>query len=176
MLLTASQISTLPIISLQTGEAVAMTRQPILAIATLEIMALRCESAHGKAPLLLMARDIRQFAADCVIVDDEDELADPQDIVRLNAILEASYDPLGKAVVSDAGRKLGSVEDYTFNLETNRVQQLQVRQSLIKAWLGTSLMVDRSQIIDITPRQIMVRDATVKAPVMQSEPIPESSP
>jgi sporulation protein YlmC with PRC-barrel domain len=169
-------MSILPIISLQTGEAVATTRQPILAIATLEIMALRCEGAHGKAPLLLMARDIRQFAADCIIIDDEGELADPSDIVRLEAILKASYDPLGKAVVSDIGRKLGIVEDYTINVETNRVQQLQVRQSLLKAWLGTSLMIDRTQIIDITPRQITVRDATVKAPVMQPEPVPESSP
>jgi sporulation protein YlmC with PRC-barrel domain len=137
-------------------------------------MALRCESTRDKAPLLLMSRDIRQFAADCVIIDDEDELTNPEDIVRLKAMLEASYDPLSKSVVSDTGRKLGIVEDYTLNLETNRVQQLQVRQSLLKAWLGTSLMVDRSQIIDIAPRQIIVRDATVKASAMQSEPIPES--
>jgi sporulation protein YlmC with PRC-barrel domain len=171
----ASQMQSLPVISLQTGEVVAVTRLPVIDISTLDIQAYRCESMRTKQSLILMARDIRQLAADCLIVDTEEELMEPTDIIRLQAMLKADYNPLDKAVVSDTGRKLGHVEDYTINLETNCVQKLQVRQSILRSWLGTtSLVVDRSQIIDVTPKLITVRDATVNAPIMQSEPVPES--
>jgi sporulation protein YlmC with PRC-barrel domain len=170
----ASQMQSLPVISLQTGEAVALTRKPLIDIGTLEIMAYRCEGVHNKQDLLLMARDIRQLAADCVIVDNEEELVAPGDIVRLKTMLKTSYDPLDKSVVSDTGRKLGHVEDYTINLETSRVQKLHVRQSLLRAWLGTTLIIDRSQILDVTPRTITVRDTTLKAPVLAAEPVPET--
>jgi sporulation protein YlmC with PRC-barrel domain len=171
----ASQMQSLPVISLQTGEVVAVTRLPVIDIGTLEIQAYRCESVRNKQGLILMARDIRQMAADCLIVDTEEELMEPTDIIRLQAMLQANYNPLDKAVVSDTGRKLGHVEDYSINLETNRIQKLHVRQSILRSWLGnSSLVVDRSQIIDVTPRLITVRDATVQAPVMQPEPVPET--
>ncbi len=170
----ASQMQSLPVISLQTGEVVALTRSPVIDIATLEVRAYRCEGIRGKQPLILMSRDIRQLATDCLIIDNEEELVEPADIVRLQSLIEANYNPLDKPVISDTGRKLGHVEDYTVNLETNRVQKLHVRQSILRAWLGNSLVIDRSQIIDITPKLITVRDATVKAPLLQTEPIPET--
>ena len=168
----ASQMDNLPIISLQTGEAVAWIREPIIAIATLEILAFRCESNNQKHTQVLMMRDVRQLAADCIIVDTEDELTDPDDIVRLKSMIKSSYNPLEKMVVSDTGRKLGSVEDYTVNLETHRVQQLHVRQSLLRSWIGSSLIIDRTQIIEISPSRITVRDSTVKASMI-ADPVPE---
>jgi len=170
----ASQMESLPVISLQTGEVVGLAREPVFDIADLEIIAYRCESARGKQALILLARDIRQLASDCIIIDSEDELTEPGDLVRLGPQLEAGYSPLGKSVVSDTGRKLGHVEDYSLNLETGRVQKLHVRQSLLRAWLGSSLIIDRTQILDITPRLITVRDATIKAPVLAAEPIPDT--
>lgn len=170
----ASQMGGLPIISLQTSEAVALARTPVIDIATLEILAFHCNGAHNKHPLLLMTADIRQMAADCIIVDSEDELTNPDDIVRLQKLIHDDFSPLGKPVVSDIGRKLGSVDDYSINLETNRIQKLYVRGGLLRSWLGTNLIVDRTQIIDITPQKITVREATIKSPIMQSEPVPET--
>ena len=72
-----SQMKSLPIISLQTGEAVGFTRLPVFNLADLEIQAFECDTAAHKHPMILMSRDIRQLASDCVIVDNEDELTDP---------------------------------------------------------------------------------------------------
>jgi sporulation protein YlmC with PRC-barrel domain len=170
----ASQMDGLPVISLQTGEAVAWTRQPIIDVGTLEIRAFRCETTKSKHLQILMARDIRQLAADCVIVDNEEELTDPDDIVRMKSIISSSYNPIDKQVVSDTGRKLGLVEDFTINLDTNRVQKLHVRQSILRAWMGNSLIIDRTQIIDIAPKHITVRDSTVKANLLQTDVMPET--
>ena len=117
-----SSLNGQPIISLQTGQLVAQAGQPILDIATLEIVAYTCQVPGRRDPLLVMAGDIRQYASDCIIIDDEDQLTEPADIVRLVSSPKDPYSPLRKLVVADTGRKLGRVEDYSSNLETNRVQ------------------------------------------------------
>ncbi len=172
----ASKLDSLPIISLQTGDAVAWVKQPIIDMATLQVIAFRCETLQQKQFLVLMTRDIRQLAADCIIIDSEDELSDPGDIVRLKSFIEANFSPIDKLVITESDQKLGSVEDYTINLETNRVQKLHVRQSLLKSWLGASLSIDRAQITDVTPRRIVVRDATIKAQALRGEPLPDIHP
>jgi sporulation protein YlmC with PRC-barrel domain len=165
-----------PIISLQTGQVVAWVGPPVLNVSNLEVEAYTCKVPYQKEPLLLMTSDIRQYATDCFIIDDEDELADPDDIVRFTTDLAHHYSPVGKPVVADTGRKLGVVEDYSINLETNRVQKLYVRPSLWRAWLGSNLIIDRVQIIDISPDQITVRDATVSSKLLASDTVPEIHP
>jgi sporulation protein YlmC with PRC-barrel domain len=169
----ASKLENLPVISLQSGEAVAWIKQPVINISTFEILAFECDSTNHNRPVILLTNDIRQLAADCVIVDSDDELAEPDDIIRLTAIIKADYTPLDKPVISDLGRKLGSVEDYTINLDTSRIQKLYVRQSLFRAWLGSSLTIDHSQIVEVTPQRIIVRDVTIRAPAIHPEPMPE---
>ncbi len=165
-----------PIISLQTGQVVAWAGPPVIDVSSLEVVAYTCKIPRHKQPLLLMTGDIRQYATDCIIIDDEDELASPDDIVRFTTNLNHHYSPLGKPVVADTGRKLGVVEDYSINLDTNRVHKLYVRQSIWRAWLGSNLIIDRTQIIDITPDQITVRDSTVTNKLLGSDTVPEIHP
>jgi len=168
----ASSLRTIPVISLQTGTTVAWSKGIILDIASLEIKAFQCVDDETGQAMVLLARDIRQFAADCIIIDSPEELSSPDDIVRLKTMIAHSYDPVDKPVVSDSGRKLGNVEDFSINLETARIQKLYVRQSVIRSWLGSNLIIDRTQIIDISPKQITVRDATVSNALLPSKPIP----
>ncbi len=172
----ASKMESLPVVSLQTGEAVAWIRRPVVDIATLQIVAFQCDAGNHKQPLILVAGDIRQLAGDCVIVDSEEELAEPDDIVRLRALIKTSYDPLNKAVVSDIGRKLGTVEDYNINLASSRIEKLYLKQPLLRAWFGPNLIIDRTQIIDVTPQHIIIRDTTVENPVVQPDAMPEVHP
>jgi sporulation protein YlmC with PRC-barrel domain len=168
-----SKLLNLPIVSLQTGEAVAWTRAPILETTSLEIIAFRCElggrSGHS---LVLLAADIRRLTSESIVIDSEEELADPADVVRLRPLIQAAYTPIGKGVFTDAGHKLGTVEDYTVNLQTNRVQKLYVRQSVLQAWIGSSLLIDRTQIVEISARRIIVRDTTIKTPILPTDPVP----
>ncbi len=170
-----SAVTNLPVISLQTGDVVAWTCKPVLEIETLAIIAFLCTAADTKRSLILMSSDIRQIADDCAIVDSAEELTDPSDIIRLQPALLADYTPLDKLVVSDTGRRLGRVHDYTINLETTRIQKLLVRGSLLNIWFGPKLTVDRTQIIDITPTRITVRDVTIKAPVLAPKALPKTS-
>lgn len=173
MYVLANKLVGLPVLSLQTGEVVGSLRQAIVDAASLELVAYQC-NAGRPGNIVLLTRDVRQMAPDCVIVDSEDELVEAEDIVRVTALLKAGFNPVGKIVVTDLGRWLGTVEDYTINLETNCVQKLYVKQPMLRAWFSGSLIVDRTQIIDVTPRQVVVRDAANKAHLLNPEPVPET--
>ncbi len=161
MYLSVGQLTHLPIISLQTSDTVAWTERPVIDMSKLQIVGLYCHIPSQRPPVLLVARDFRQLAADCLIIDNEDDLVDPSDIIRLQDILNANYSPLQKAVFTTAGQRLGTVEDYNFEPDSLRLHQLLVRPSLLKSWLGSNLTISRSQIVDLTPQHITVRDTAI---------------
>ncbi len=171
-----SSLNGQPIISLQTGQIVAEASRPVLDIATLEVVAFTCIVHRRRTPLLIMSSDIRQYADDCIIIDDEDQLTEPEDIVRLGGDPRDPYSPLKKVVVADTGRTLGVVDDYSINLETNRVQKLYVKPTFWRSWASSTMVIDRTQIIDITPDKITVRDATVTDTLLSPDSLPEINP
>lgn len=165
-----------PIVSLQTGQVVAWAGPPVLDMATLEVMAFTCHTPHNNEPLLVMAADIRQYATDCLVIDDEEQLTSPEDIVRFRNTPDQQYSPLGKLVIADTGRRVGIVDDYNINLDTSRVHCLFIKQSFWRSWFAPDVIIDRTQIIDITPEKITVRDSTLTDTVISPKQIPEIHP
>jgi sporulation protein YlmC with PRC-barrel domain len=173
----ASKLIPLPVLSLQTGATVATVKGLILDSASLEVVAFTCDVPGRVGPeITLMLRDVRELALDCVIVDSEDELTELNDIVRLKALRAENFTLTRKLVVSDMGRRLGNIEDYTINIQTNKIQKLYVKQSVVRSFFGSSLIIDRTQIVDVTPKQIVVREATLKAGMLSREVVPDINP
>src|SRR5258708_6832804 len=106
MYVLASQLSGLPVISLQTGQAIAVAERPIINAANLESMALRCNlGGRRRQASVILLRDIRQFASDCIVIDSFDEIEDAGEIVRLRDVAERDFDPIGKLVVNESGHR-----------------------------------------------------------------------
>jgi sporulation protein YlmC with PRC-barrel domain len=147
-------------------------------IKSLEVVAFSCEPVRdvGKRPVLLL-RDIRQVAIDCLLVNTVEDLVEAEDIVRLAPLLKRDFNPRGLKVVTDLKRKVGTVEDYTINLQTFHLQKIYVRQSMVRSWIGASLIIDRSQILEVSEREFTVRDATIKVTnptgVLAPKPVPK---
>jgi sporulation protein YlmC with PRC-barrel domain len=172
MQVLASNIKNLPVVSLQTGSTIAYAHEPVVDHAKLEVVAIQCTIPHQHQPLALLARDIRQLTAEHLVVDSEDELIDPYEVVRLASLIKAHFRLQEKSVISDLGRRLGRISNYAIDLESNRIQKLYVRPSGMQAWLSSELTIDRMQIIDITPKHIIVRDSAMTAPLLPPEAIP----
>jgi sporulation protein YlmC with PRC-barrel domain len=174
----ASKLIGLPILSLQNAETITRVTDLVMAIESLEVIAVICEPHPqiGKHPVLLL-RDVRQVAIDCLLVNTAEDLVEAEDIVRLAPLLERGFDPRGLRVVTDLKRRIGTVEDYTINLQTYHLQKIYVRQSLVHSWMGASLIIDRAQILEVSEREFVVRDATVKtshrASVLAPKPVPK---
>jgi hypothetical protein len=174
MYMLASQLRNLPVISLQTGDTVTTITQPIIEMSNLEIIALGCAAVKECADPVLMVRDIRQVASDCIIIDSEEDIGSGSDVVRLKVPLAAAYSPIGAKVITDMQRPIGKTEDYTINTESLRIQKLYIRRPVWRSWLGSSLIIAREQIIDVTPKQITVREATIDAKITMPKTVPDS--
>lgn len=172
MQILLGQLANLPVISLQTGQPVAYLADPIINPVNLELMAFKLMARRNQMPTsVLLVRDIRQLSPDGALIDSEDELEDSNDIIRLKEVINGRFRLLGTMVLTESGTKLGRVENYTINADNSLVQKLHVKQSLLRHLMTSNLIIDRQQIVDVSPMAIVVRDADIKEPAMNAQPV-----
>lgn len=153
-----------PILSLRTGGQVATTTSPIINPDNLKVEGFYCFGSNDKSAKVLLYQDIRDIIPQGFIIDDYGVLTDPNELVRLEKIMQIGFDPLGKQVVTVNKQKVGKVSDYATEMETMYIQKIYVSQSLLKSFTGGNLGIDRGQIHEITPKKIIVQDLLKSAP------------
>jgi len=176
MYILGSSLTNLPILSLQSGQPIAFVASPIIKSENLEIVAIFLQSGTWrKNSAVILARDIREITREGLIIDSLDDIEDAAEIVRLQAVINQKFNPLGALVVDQSGNNLGKVEDYTVDAMTYKIQKLYLKQSLLKNMLLNNVIIDRSQIIDIQPTKIVVRDTSIKEShgALAARPIPQ---
>lgn len=153
-----------PILSLQTGAPLARTKQPIIDPRELKIVAFYCEGPHITEPAVLHTDDIRELSGMGIIVDDADSIMAPDQLVRLQEVIDFHFELIGKQIIDTRKRKLGKVEDYSVDLDSFYIIKIKVRQSLLKNFMGANMLIDRTQIVEINDKHIVVNANEVKAP------------
>jgi uncharacterized protein YrrD len=174
MLQLSGSLINQPVMSLRTGGQIATIVAAIINPNNLKIEGFYCQDIlDKKQPLILLYQDIRDIIPKGIVVNDYEVLAEPKDLVRLKKILALNFELIGKQVYTLSKEKLGKVTDYAADTDTMYVQKLYVGQSLLKSLTGGSLSVDRTQIVEITNRKVVIQDilqgtpegATATAPV-----------
>lgn len=169
MQILQQQLVGLPVISLQTSTSLAVTNRLVIDPARLAIAGLLCQA--GRQTLLLLPQDIRQLSPQGVLVDSDESLADPPDVIRVAPLVENAFELAGIRVITDVGRAVGRVETYTINPEDFLVQKLHVRRPVWQSLMGASAVVDRQQVVDVTPKQVVVKDTVLPAANPLAQPI-----
>lgn len=149
---------------MRTGTAVAQIGQPIINPNNLKIEGFYCEDVFNKDVLILLYQDIREMLPQGFVVDDVDVLTTPAELVRLKDILELDFQLLGKQVETQSKEKIGKVADYATEIETMYVQKIYVSRPVLKSLTTGQLSVDRSNIIEITNKRIIITDLLKTAP------------
>lgn len=159
MLVLTKSLINQPVMSLRTGGPVGYSIQPIIDPNNLKIEGFHCvDSVNKKKQLILLTQDIREVLPMGLVVDDHSSLSEPDELVRLRKLINTNFELLGKSVVTKSGSRVGKVNDYAVEPDSMIIKKLYVTQSLIKNLTGGSLGVDRSQIIEITGRKIVIKD------------------
>lgn len=153
-----------PVLSLRTSSPVAEITEPIINPNNLKIEGFYCQDTGENKRLILLYQDIREILPQGVVVNDYDVLAEQDDLVRLQKILEIDFELMGKPVETLSREKVGKVTDYAFDGATMYIQKIYVSQSLLKSLTGGNLSVDRTQIQEITPKRIIINDLLSTAP------------
>ncbi|HSX04961.1 MAG TPA: hypothetical protein VLF69_00650 [Candidatus Saccharimonadales bacterium] len=153
-----------PVMSLRTGQQIGTVTQPIINPNNLKIEGFYCEDKFEKEPRILLYQDIRDIIAQGFVVDDHEVLTSPDELVRLKDILAINFTLIGKPVVTTAKEHVGKVSNYATELETMYIQKIYVSRSVFKSFGTSNLGVDRTQINEITDRQIIINELLKTAP------------
>lgn len=162
MLQLSGMILNRPVLSLRTGTQVANASGPIINPDNLKIEGFYCK--NGRRQTILVAQDIRDVLPQGIVVNDEDVLTDAGELVRLKNVLSIKFELIGKHVETTSGEKLGRVNDYATETESMYIKKLYVMQPLYKNFKGGNLGIDRTQIMEITDKKIVIGDLNAKVP------------
>lgn len=158
MLQLSSAFDKKNVMSLRTGTAVAQITQPIIDPNNLKIEGFYCQDVFNKDILILLYQDIRELLPQGFVIDDHDVLAKPDELIRLKDLLKLDFKLPGMSVETQGKEKIGKVSDYATEVETMYIQKLYVARSMLKSFATGQLSVDRSQIIEITTRRVIIQD------------------
>lgn len=162
MLLLSNKIQDIPVMSIQTGDELARTKEPIIDPRYLTIVAVYVEGAHiDEQPSVLHVGDIRESGSLGFIVDDASKLMPLDGLVRLMEIIDMDFTLIGCKVVDTTGQTLGKVSDYAFEPSHFTIQQLYVGRPLLKSFSNSSLIINRTQVVGVSKGRIVVEAPTV---------------
>jgi sporulation protein YlmC with PRC-barrel domain len=151
------------VLSLQTGTPVATTLAPILNPNNLKVEGFYCQASNRKQAILV-SQDIRDVMPQGLVVNDIGVLTEASELVRLQKFINLNYDLLGKKVFTTGGRKVGKVSDYAIDSESMFIKKLYASPTLFKGWNGGNVGIDRTQIVELTDKKIVINDTTQKVP------------
>lgn len=174
MLKLSAAFTQVPVVSLRTGGPIGTAGEPIINPNNLKIEGWYVHDKFNKSQLVLLAQDIREILPQGIAVNDHEVLSQPDELVRLKEVMEHNFKLIGKYVTTESGKKIGKVSDYAVESGSMFVKKLYANQSIIKSFSGGSISIDRTQIIEITNRRIVVEDPADKAAVKATSPSPAS--
>jgi uncharacterized protein YrrD len=149
------------ILSLRIGRPIGITGDPIINPNNLKIEGWHAQETDTKKAAILLSQDVRDILPQGFVVNDHGALTNPSELIRLSETLKHNFSVIDKTVVTTGRKRLGKISDYTFEKNGFFIQKLYVSQSLLKSFTGGALMIDRSQIVEITSKKIVVKEATV---------------
>lgn len=136
-----------------------MAAEPIINPNNLKIEGFYCvDRFDKKVSLILLYQDIREVIPQGIVVNDHEVLSQKDDIIRLKDLIDLHFNLIGKPVVTETNARIGRINDFAVELESMFIQKLYVAQALRKSLSTSALSIDRSQIIEITDRKIIIND------------------
>ena len=147
-----------PVVSLRTGGLIAHIDSAIINPENLKIEGFYCLDSRSRQRLILLAQDIRDIVPQGIVVDDYDVLAEPHELIRLEKVLKLDYELIGKPVQTTKKQRLGKVNDYAVDDQSFYIQKLYVERSLLKSISNGQLSIDRTEIVEVTDKRVIIKE------------------
>lgn len=173
MLTLGQPLVSKPILSLRTGGQVGNVTGVIIDPNNLKIEGWYAVDTNDKRNGILLGQDVRDILPSGFAVNDHEAISQPTDLIRLKKVLDMNFELIGKPVVTTDKKKLGKVTDYAFEKNGFFIQKLYLSPPILKNLRGDGLMIDRTQIVEITHAKITVREATLTEGV--GSPVPATA-
>ena len=176
MLISYSRFIGTPILSIQAGGPIATIKNAIIDPNNLKILGFNLEGPllNRTDATILDIRSVREYSQLGMVIDDIEELVAPDDVIKIQKVLELNFDLINLKVKTKKGTKLGHLIDYTVTSEDFVVQQIIVKRPLVKALVDPELTISRKEIVEITDYEVIIKDEekTLKARAEKEDFVP----
>jgi len=169
MLLIGNRLINMPIMGLQTGTQLAVTKTPVIDPSNLKIIAYEVDGILlSERPSFIRIADVREISNVGMIIDSNDEFVGLDDVIKIKEIYELGFRLVDLNVIDESKNKLGKVESYNIDSDSFIIQQLNLKPGLVKSLSESGLLIHRSQIVEINNQNIVVKSAAKKlAPMVK---------
>ena len=170
MLLIGSKMIGMPVLSLHVGGEVARTSAAVIDPEDLKVIAYTLEGAIIKNDPdvgdILSIDDIREMGDSGLIVDSTDRFTTREDVIHFDEVMNLGFNLVGLKVVTQDGKKLGKIVDYTLDSGTFMIYQLIVQRPFMSSLIDPELTINRSQIVEVDDFKVTIKHekAQVKVP------------
>jgi uncharacterized protein YrrD len=169
MLFLNSRFLGLPVVSMQTVGRIGQIEEAVIDPETLRVVAYKIRGAliDKRTENVLRTDDIREVSAGSIFIDAIDELISPENVIAIGKIMELNFKLLKHKVVTEKGKKVGTVTDFSFDTISFSIYQLIVQRPLVKSFNNPELTINRSQIVEIDDYKVVIKNdtETVKMPL-----------
>lgn len=147
--------------SLQTGTQLGNVDEAIIDPHQLRVLAYYVDGPLlDERPSIIRIEDIREIGEVGFIIDSSDDITAPEDIVRLQEIIDLGFELTGLKVIDERKHNLGHVLDYNIDAASFEIRQIRVKPPITKILGLSELMIHRDQIVKITNDKIIVKSTS----------------
>ncbi|MBQ5812440.1 hypothetical protein IIW29_02635 [Candidatus Saccharibacteria bacterium] len=175
MLVYNSQLIGTPVLSVQASGPIAQITSPIVNPDNLKILAFKLDGPIiNTTNYILDVKSVREYSHLGMVIDDNDELVGPEDVVKIKEVLDLNFNLIGLKVETKKGTKLGHITDFTLTSEDFIIQQIVVKRPIVKAIIDPELIIHRREIVEITDYKVIVKDEekVIKARAAKEDFVP----
>ena len=176
MLFIGSKLKDIPLLSVRSSGQVGLATSAIINPNNLHIDGFYAHAMNNQNNGIIVDIDVREFTLSGIIIDDHEDITNPEDLVRLKPVIDINFQLINKAVFQNK-RKIGKVIDYAFESNSLFIQTLYVQSSIMSGFGSKELQINRQQIIEINDDRIVISGGENKSLVgqLKSTVLPSSS-
>ena len=164
MILEASKLIGFRILSLRSGGVISTIESIIVDPNDLKILGffLNKNTVSFDSGAILDVRSVREFSHLGMIIDSDEELLNVGDVVKIDEMVKLNFQPINFKVKTQSKNSVGTVIDYTVDVNDFYIQQLTVKRPILKSFIDPELIINRSEILEINDEAIIVKDELAK--------------
>jgi len=164
MILEASKLIGFRILSLRSGGVISTIESIIVDPNDLKILGffLNKNTVSFDSGVILEVRSIREFSHLGMIIDSDEELLNVGDVVKIDEMVKLNFQPINFKIKTQNKTNVGTVIDYTVDVNNFYIQQLIVKRPILKSFIDPELIINRSEILEINDEAIIVKDELAK--------------
>lgn len=140
---------------------IGLVIEPIINPHNLHIDGFNCQLPGSKINLILLDIHVRDLSPKGIIINDNRDLSEVADLVRLKPVIDIKFQLIEKVVLSGK-KKIGKVAEYAIDDQSLFIQKIYVQPPIWQSVNHHRLIFDRSSIIEVTDTQIVVSGSEEK--------------